>query len=429
MTRIAQYLFRHENGVYDAILDKRWYSLRTKLRREAKQRLRELLVKRWKKQVASEAAEPASAPPATASDSIADRATAAKVDLLMEQVMRLAELISQSGIAPQASRPGEASVLAVSGLSDVSYEKAHGEHLESLCNTVERDTQRMYRTGAARTLHCVRVFHRLQRTRAAKGKSPAAPADLWATLRDVGPDGVWNFYRRKQLGPSSLNHLRVYLSQWVAACLEKEWLPESILRRMRRIKILPVEPDTPTIPTPESMRLLLAACRSVDARSADIIEFTACTGCRPGGLSAVQWEDVNFVQRLIRFVQDGLREPADISQEAYDLLLRLKGGRVAPTGRIFEINEYRLRKARAVLQGCVKGLVAHGCEDLKDMTDLKALRHYFASVCVMAGVDFKTIALWLGHNDGGRLVAKTYGHLRRDHTQQAMKQVRFTAAR
>jgi site-specific recombinase XerD len=40
------------------------------------------------------------------------------------------------------------------------------------------------------------------------------------------------------------------------------------------------------------------------------------------------------------------------------------------------------------------------------------LRHFFCSNAIEAGIDFKTIAGWLGHKDGGLLVAKTYGHLR-----------------
>jgi integrase len=39
------------------------------------------------------------------------------------------------------------------------------------------------------------------------------------------------------------------------------------------------------------------------------------------------------------------------------------------------------------------------------------LRHFFASHCVMGGLDFMTIAHWLGHSDGGILVGKVYGHL------------------
>jgi hypothetical protein len=37
------------------------------------------------------------------------------------------------------------------------------------------------------------------------------------------------------------------------------------------------------------------------------------------------------------------------------------------------------------------------------------LRHYFVSNAIEAGVDFKTIAVWVRHKDGGLLVAKTYG--------------------
>ena len=46
-------------------------------------------------------------------------------------------------------------------------------------------------------------------------------------------------------------------------------------------------------------------------------------------------------------------------------------------------------------------------------------RHYFASQCVMAGIDFMTIAKWLGHQDGGILVAKVYGHLNDAHQKAA----------
>jgi integrase len=39
------------------------------------------------------------------------------------------------------------------------------------------------------------------------------------------------------------------------------------------------------------------------------------------------------------------------------------------------------------------------------------LRHLFCSFCVMAGIDFMTIAGWAGHKDGGILIGKVYGHL------------------
>jgi integrase len=47
------------------------------------------------------------------------------------------------------------------------------------------------------------------------------------------------------------------------------------------------------------------------------------------------------------------------------------------------------------------------------------LRHRFASLAVMAGLDYMTIAAWLGHKDGGMLVARVYGHLSDTHKAQA----------
>ena len=56
------------------------------------------------------------------------------------------------------------------------------------------------------------------------------------------------------------------------------------------------------------------------------------------------------------------------------------------------------------------------------------LRHLFITACVESGVDFRTIAEWVGHQDGGMLIGKTYSHLRRDHSRRMAEQVDFTAA-
>jgi integrase len=51
-------------------------------------------------------------------------------------------------------------------------------------------------------------------------------------------------------------------------------------------------------------------------------------------------------------------------------------------------------------------------------------RHHFISYAVMAGIDFMTIARWVGHKDGGVLIGKVYGHLSNEHAQaQAQKLV------
>ena len=46
------------------------------------------------------------------------------------------------------------------------------------------------------------------------------------------------------------------------------------------------------------------------------------------------------------------------------------------------------------------------------------LRHIFISHAVMAGIDFMTIAEWVGHKDGGILIGKVYGHLLDEHRRK-----------
>lgn len=57
---------------------------------------------------------------------------------------------------------------------------------------------------------------------------------------------------------------------------------------------------------------------------------------------------------------------------------------------------------------------------------LHDLRHYFISTCVMCGIDFMTIAKWVGHRDGGILIGKVYGHLADEHLKRMAAKVVFS---
>src|SRR5207302_9738039 len=56
------------------------------------------------------------------------------------------------------------------------------------------------------------------------------------------------------------------------------------------------------------------------------------------------------------------------------------------------------------------------------------LRHHFISYAVMSGVDFMTIARWVGHKDGGILIGKVYGHLANEHAQAQAARLNFGPA-
>jgi integrase len=52
-------------------------------------------------------------------------------------------------------------------------------------------------------------------------------------------------------------------------------------------------------------------------------------------------------------------------------------------------------------------------------------RHFFISMCVMSGIDYMTIARWVGHKDGGILIGKVYGHLSNEHAQRQAAKLDF----
>ena len=56
-----------------------------------------------------------------------------------------------------------------------------------------------------------------------------------------------------------------------------------------------------------------------------------------------------------------------------------------------------------------------------------SLRHFFASNAIESGINFKVISEWLGHSDGGILMAKTYGHMRAEYSAAMAQKMSFEA--
>ena len=71
-----------------------------------------------------------------------------------------------------------------------------------------------------------------------------------------------------------------------------------------------------------------------------------------------------------------------------------------------------LRKARDIAGA--KGFGFHDC------------RHYFISHAVMSGIDYMTIAKWVGHKDGGVLIGRVYGHLNDEHAKRQARKLRLS---
>ena len=81
---------------------------------------------------------------------------------------------------------------------------------------------------------------------------------------------------------------------------------------------------------------------------------------------------------------------------------------------------FRVREAQRSIDNACKKL------GMKRITH-HDLRHLYATACIESGVDIPTVSRWLNHKDGGALAMRTYGHLRREHSQAQAKRVTFGA--
>ena len=132
--------------------------------------------------------------------------------------------------------------------------------------------------------------------------------------------------------------------------------------------------------------------------------------------TSLRWRDVNFTGT--RFVVTGgdagtknheVREvPLFPAMAAF--LTRLRAGKVVDDGAlVIGISSAK----NAIEQACKRAV-------LPSFTH-HSMRHYFVSNAIEKNIDFKVSAAWVGHKDGGLLVAKTYGHLRDSHSTEMAK--------
>jgi integrase len=163
--------------------------------------------------------------------------------------------------------------------------------------------------------------------------------------------------------------------------------------------------------------------------SADLAEMLAYSGCRKGEIVGdakyskppIFWRDVDFELKVFTVTQSKNHEPRTVPLfPAMENFLRgLHARRLAPPKpdeRIIPIDSAK----KAIESACKKlGLPQYGHH---------TCRHFFCSNAIEAGIDFKVIASWLGHKDGGVLVARTYGHLRNEHSAAMAKRMNWGAS-
>jgi len=195
-----------------------------------------------------------------------------------------------------------------------------------------------------------------------------------------------------------------------------------------KIKRLGVPQKELELPTADQFAKVVEAMRHSGAATckanADLAMFLALSGARKKEAWGVAWRDADFDKNEI-VISCAKRRTA--SQER-----RTRRVPMVPAMRTF------LERLKAELspkpddlicrvKTCDEALTAAckkvGCPRLTHHD----LRHLFATFCIEAGIDVPLVSRWLGHSDGGALAMKTYGHLRREHSQLMASRVTFGA--
>lgn len=161
------------------------------------------------------------------------------------------------------------------------------------------------------------------------------------------------------------------------------------------------------------------------------LRFLMLSGARERESYRIRWKDVDMDRGIITIGADGLSKnktarSLEMSPELTSLLGEMHEGRQPDSSYLFpspQRGEKDLH-VRTFKQSFHKVREAAGLED----TGFHDFRHFFISKCVMAGVDFMTIAEWVGHQDGGVLIGKVYGHLNDAHKKSTAQRLSFLRA-
>jgi len=262
---------------------------------------------------------------------------------------------------------------------------------------------------------CVQRIAMIQRTW--RGLSHKPIRDIKTKDREQ-----WFAGRKQQVHAQRLNNELGILKQILAFAEREGVIMSNPATPVRRVKIVATEP---IIPTRDQFTRLVATLREAgNDDAADFVELLGYSGMRRNEGASLTWGDIDLDRGTFRVTggaegtknRQTRRVPLFPSLRQLLLNLRQQRGDTAqPDARVMRIHQCR----DGIRRACKLAGLPH--------FDHHAMRHFFASNAIEQGIDFKVIAEWLGHKDGGLLVAKVYGHLRVQHSEAMAQRMTFNA--
>jgi integrase len=242
--------------------------------------------------------------------------------------------------------------------------------------------------------------------------------------------------RERGLAPQTVNYALITLRCILIMAVEDQLLPD-----------LPVAPKMwlkaerlkrPPFLTDEMERLCESAlaCSRNGEQFVRYFKFMCFCGARAGEALRVKWANVDFDNRQVVIGADGNTKNGksrvvDFNDNLEALLVEMHHTRSSDQWLFVSAQRgSEGRRARSFRETLLKarervGLGNQRREDTGYALAFHDCRHYFISYSVMSGVDFLTVAIWVGHQDGGLLISRVYGHVSNEHLKASARKVCF----
>jgi len=178
------------------------------------------------------------------------------------------------------------------------------------------------------------------------------------------------------------------------------------------------------LPSPEQFEGFVAAVEQAGAwcsrECGNLVRFLAFGGFRKNEAANITWADCDLEngQIRVRMTKNGKPRSVPMIPEMKALLECIKAERLEaqPGETVMQVRECQKAMDNAAKKVGMPRITHHD------------LRHLFATRCIESGVDIPTVSRWLGHQDGGALAMKVYGHLRDHHSVSMAQRVTFGRA-
>ncbi|MEY2410866.1 MAG: hypothetical protein QOF48_3536 [Verrucomicrobiota bacterium] len=237
---------------------------------------------------------------------------------------------------------------------------------------------------------------------------------------------------KANIGSRTLNLDVIALRNVLKAAMDDGWIKALPTQGMRPLKHTTVKRPLKSL---ADIDRLCEAAKSASKNGelfCDYIRLLTYTGARRNEALQIRWQDVDFDRKQITIgalgdTKNRTGRHVDFNTGLEALLKSMKARRAPDTQWLFP-SPQRGDKDRSTktfkesLNLALKMLSTDGATLKFGFHDC---RHLFISKCVMAGVDFMTIAEWVGHQDGGVLIGKIYGHLADGHKKAMAGKVIF----